>query len=75
MTSTTQTRTRSDWMDHAERATKAAARWAQVAQSHEQAAKRDVWSKSNMVAMEARDNEARCRAAAKHAREMACDVR
>lgn len=66
---------RSDWMAHAEAAAKAAARWAAVAEQHEHFARRDCWSASNMTAMSARDNEARCKAAAANARSMACDVR
>jgi hypothetical protein len=66
---------RSDWNARAEAASQAANRWAAVAQDHEAASRRDCWSKSVMVAMEARDNEARCRSSAAHAREMACDVR
>lgn len=67
--------THTDWTARADAANQAADRFAQVAGAHEDAARRDPWSKSNMVAMQARDDEARCRGAAKHAREMACDVR
>lgn len=67
--------TRKDWMAREADARAAASRWAEVAAEHEAAARRDPWSKSNMIAMQARDNEVRCCASAAHAREMACDVR
>lgn len=67
--------TRTDWMAREAAARVAANRWAAVAASHEVAAQRDVWAKSNMVAMNARDQETRCRSAADHARSMAFDVR
>lgn len=64
-----------DWMAREAAANQAASRWASVAQSHEAVSRRDPWSKSVMVANDARDNEARCRSAAQWAREMSCDVR
>lgn len=67
--------TRQDWMDRAAAANRAADQHAAVAAQHEAEARRDPWSKSATVAMAQRDHEARCRSAAKHAREMACDVR
>lgn len=66
---------RQDWMARADAANQAADRWAMAASQHEAEARRSAWSKSTMTAMAARDNEARCRSAAAHAKEMACDVR
>lgn len=69
------TKTRAEHMAHATAADAAANKWAAVAAQHEAAARNAPWSKSVMTAMEARDNEARCRDSAKWSREMACDVR
>jgi hypothetical protein len=67
--------TKQDWMAREAAANQAAARWAMSAQQHEVEANGKPWHKSNMTAMTARDNEARCKSAAKWAREMSCDVR
>lgn len=64
-----------DWMTREAAANQAADRWASSASQHEAEACRNPWSKSVMVANDARDNEARCRSAAQWAREMSCDVR
>lgn len=63
--------TRADWNYREAQARVAANRWAQVAYEQEQEARRDPWSKAQMAAMMARDNEVRCRGSADHARQMA----